>query len=210
MSKSDIRKELLTIRNNLADKDALSKSINHKVIEFVTNLAETALKTSNSSKCLGDSLSKLEMTADIKTHSKLKIASFISLPNEINTTLINAAFETYLPIVHPTIKHGLWFVKDNGNYCKNKYKIKEPTYKPCDVTAPWELDVVIVPIIGFNSDKYRMGMGGGFYDYSFSFKKPNKKPITIGIAFDEQQNNAIIIDSYDIQLDTIITPTRVL
>ena len=210
MSKSDIRKELLTIRNNLADKDALSKSINNKVIEFITNLAETALKISNSIQCLGDSRSKSGMTAEIKTHSKLKVASFISLPNEINTSLINSAFEVYLPIVHPTIKHGLWFVKDNSNYYYNKYKIKEPVYKPYDVVAPWELDIVIVPIVGFNSDKYRMGMGGGFYDYSLKFKKSNKKPITIGIAFDEQQNNAIIIDSYDIQLDTIITPTRIL
>ena len=124
MSKSDIRKELLTIRNNLADKDALSKSINNKVIEFITNLAETALKISNSIQCLGDSRSKSGMTAEIKTHSKLKVASFISLPNEINTSLINSAFEVYLPIVHPTIKHGLWFVKDNSNYYYNKYKIK--------------------------------------------------------------------------------------
>ena len=187
MGKSDIRKELLTIRNNLANKSVLSKIINHKVIEFIE-------------------------TINVKTtkNSQLNIASFLSLPNEINTSLINSVFKVYLPIVHPTIKHGLWFVKDNDNYYKNKYKIKEPSYKPCDIIAPWELDVVIVPIVGFNNDKYRMGMGGGFYDYSFSFKKSNKKPITIGIAFDEQQNNAIIIDSYDIQLDTIITPTRVL
>lgn len=206
MSKSDIRKKLLTIRNNLANKDALSESISKKVIKFIANLIETA----NTSKCLRNSRSKLGITTDLKTSSKLKIASFLSLPNEIDTSLINSSIEVYLPIVHPTIKHGIWFVKDNGIYYKNKYKIKEPTYKPCDVIAPWELDIVIVPIVGFNQDKYRMGMGGGFYDYSFSFKKSNKKPITIGIAFDEQQNNDIIIDSYDIQLDTIITPTRIL
>ncbi|MGQ4002265.1 5-formyltetrahydrofolate cyclo-ligase [Francisellaceae bacterium CB300] len=184
MSKSVIRKELLNIRNNLANKDALSKIINLKVIDFIDTLDEK--------------------------NPKLKIASFLSLPNEISTSIINSSFEVYLPIVHPTIKHGLWFVKNNGNYYKNKFNIKEPYYKSTDIIAPWELDVLIVPIVGFNNDKYRMGMGGGFYDYSLSFKKPHKNPITIGIAFDEQQNNDIIIDSYDIQLDLIITPTRIL
>lgn len=184
MSKSDIRKKLLSTRNNLANKDALSKIINIKAIDFINTLNEKK--------------------------SQFKIASFLSLPDEINTSLINSKFKVYLPIVHPTIKHGLWFVKDNANYYTNKYKISEPTYKPSDIVAPWELDVVIVPIVGFSNDKYRMGMGGGFYDYSLSFKKHHKKPITIGIAFDEQQNNDIIIDSHDIQLDLIITPTRVL
>ncbi|MDE4969834.1 5-formyltetrahydrofolate cyclo-ligase, partial [Francisella tularensis subsp. holarctica] len=43
-----------------------------------------------------------------------------------------------------------------------------------------------------------------------SFKKIHKWPLTIGIACDEQQNNAIIIDKHDINLDLIITPTRIL
>ena len=185
MSKSSIRKELLFIRNNLVNKEALSKKINHQVINFINTIIN-------------------------KENSKLKIASFLSLSNEINTSLINSTFEVYLPIIHPTIKHGLWFAKDIGSYYENKYKIKEPVYKPTGIVAPWELDIIIVPIVGFTQNKYRMGMGGGFYDYSLSFKKSHKKPITIGIAFDEQQNNAIIIDNHDIQLDTIITPTRIL
>ncbi len=184
MSKKDIRKRLLLIRNNLANKDALSTSINIKVIDFIQTLN--------------------------KKNPQLKIASFLSLTNEIDTSLINSTFKIYLPTLHPTIKHGLWFIRDNGNYYKNKYKIKEPIYKATDVVAPWELDVVIVPIVGFNQNKYRMGMGGGFYDYSLSFKKHLKKPITVGIAFDEQQNNDIIINSYDIKLDLIITPKRIL
>ena len=61
-----------------------------------------------------------------------------------------------------------------------------------------------------NSEKYRMGMGGGFYDYSLQFKRDHKFPITIGVAFDEQQNNDIIINEYDIKLDIVITPTRIL
>ncbi|MED7819222.1 MULTISPECIES: 5-formyltetrahydrofolate cyclo-ligase [unclassified Francisella] len=182
MDKIQIRKHLLNIRNSLENKDSLSKEINQKVINYIQ-----------------------------ETFQNPKIASFLSLKNEINTTLINDTFNNiYLPIVHPFIKHGLWFTKDSKHYYLNKYKIKEPFYQPQDIVAAWELDIIIVPIVGFTKDKYRMGMGGGFYDYSLSFKKNEKSPITIGIAFDEQQNDAIIINTYDIKLDTIITPTRIL
>ncbi|ASG68992.1 5-formyltetrahydrofolate cyclo-ligase [Francisella halioticida] len=182
MNKTQIRKHLLDSRNNLKNKNSLSTKLNQKVINHIQNISENA-----------------------------KIASFLSLKNETDTSLINTYFDNiYLPIVHPFVKHGLWFAKDSKNYYLNKYKIKEPIYKPQDIVAPWELDVIIVPVVGFTKDRYRMGMGGGFYDFSLSFKNTNNVPITIGIAFDEQQNDAIIINTYDIQLDTIITPTRIL
>ncbi|AIT09007.1 5-formyltetrahydrofolate cyclo-ligase [Candidatus Francisella endociliophora] len=183
MEKNQVRKQLLDIRNNLKDKAELSQKINSQVIKYITN-----------------------------TFNNPKIASFLSIKHEINTDQINNYFKNniYLPIVHPFLKHGLWFAKDSKKYYLNKYKIKEPLHTSKDIRAPWELDIIIVPIVGFNKEKYRMGMGGGFYDYTLSFKKAHKSPLTIGIAFDEQQNNDIIIDSYDIKLDLIITPTRIL
>ena len=95
-------------------------------------------------------------------------------------------------------------------YHKNKFAILEPIYNVNDVLAPWEIDIIIVPLVAFNDNKYRMGMGGGYYDYSFQFKKNNLQPIMVGIAFDEQQNNDIIVDNHDLCLDVIITPTRIL
>ena len=181
MTKDDIRKQLLTIRKNITNRDSLSQSINSKTIEYINN-----------------------------NFTNPKIASFISIHSEVDMSIINNHFETYLPIVHPYRKHSLWFAKDTKQYYKNTYKIKEPIFEIDDLTAAWDLDIVLVPLSGFNQDKYRMGMGGGFYDYSLQFKKSHKSPITIGIAFDEQQNNDIIIDEYDIKLDLIITPTRIL
>ncbi|KEI35757.1 5-formyltetrahydrofolate cyclo-ligase [Allofrancisella frigidaquae] len=181
MNKSQIRKQLLQIRNDLPNKDLLSEDIANKVINYINQNFTTP-----------------------------KIASFLSLKNEVNTKTVNNYFEVYLPIIHPFIKHGLWFAKDTKSYYKNKYKINEPIYSITKVIAPWELDIIIIPLVGFNKQKYRMGMGGGFYDYSLDFKKNFNYPLSIGIAFDEQQNNDIIIDRHDIQLDVIITPTRIL
>ena len=182
MDKDQIRNQLLNIRNSLTKKNYLSKQISSKLISYIQ-----------------------------ANFTNPNIASFVSLENEIDTQTINNHFENiYLPIVHPFIKHGLWFARDSKKYYLNKYKIKEPFYSVKDVVTAWELDIIIVPTVGFNSDKFRMGMGGGFYDYSLSFKKTHKCPLTIGIAFDEQQNNAIIMNTYDIKLDLIVTPTRIL
>ena len=181
MNKTDIRKKLLTIRKNIKNRDVLSQGINSKTIKYIND-----------------------------NFNKPKIASFISIHSEVDTNSINNHFDTYLPIVHPHRKHSLWFAKDTKQYYKNAYKIKEPIYKIDELKVAWDLDIIIVPLSGFNQDKYRMGMGGGFYDYSLQFKKSHKYPVTIGVAFDEQQNNDIIVDEYDIKLDVIITPTMIL
>ena len=181
MSKYDIRKELLQTRKNIKNRDILSQDICSSTIKYIE-----------------------------ENLSKPKIASFISIHSEVNTDSINNHFETYLPIIHPHRKHSLWFAKDTKQYYKNKYSICEPHHDIDDILAAWDFDVIIVPLVGFNSEKYRMGMGGGFYDYSLQFKKKHQFPITIGLGFNEQQNNAIIINKYDIRLDMVITPTRIL
>ena len=230
MNKNQFRKQLLDIRNNLKNKSTLSQQINLNVIDYINANTHFIVnqddfcknKTCHSGLDPESSSQNQEILNQVQDdykktqysridYTKLRIASFVSLENEIDTQTINQHFnEFYLPIVHPILKHGLWFAKDCKKYYLNKYKIKEPVHCARDIVAAWELDIIIVPIVGFNEDKYRMGMGGGFYDYSLSFKKTYKSPLTIGIAFDEQQNNDIIIDEYDIKLDAIITPTRIL
>lgn len=181
MNKYDIRDELLLTRKNIKNRDILSQKICSSTIKYIDN-----------------------------NLSNPKVASFLSINSEVDTKLINDHFETHLPIIHPYRKHSLWFAKDTKKYNKNKYSICEPEYEVHNILAAWEIDVIIVPLVGFNSQKYRMGMGGGFYDYSLQFKKHHQLPITIGVGFDEQQNNDIIINEHDIKLDVVITPTRIL
>ena len=183
MQKSNIRKISLQTRANIKDKKILSQKACERTLEYF----EQKFPNKN-----------------------LKIASFLSFNDELDTSLINKIINTHLPIIHPYKKHCIWFAKDTKLYSKNKYGINEPLFTIQDIFAPWELDIVIVPLVAFNEQKYRMGMGGGFYDYSFQFRKNLQEPIMIGIAFDEQQNNDIIIDKHDLSLDVIITPTRVL
>ncbi len=66
-----------------------------------------------------------------------------------------------------------------------------------------EPSVLIVPLVGFDNENYRLGYGGGYYDRTIaSFKK---RPHTIGIGLDITQLDTIYPQSHDIPMDEIIT-----
>ncbi|MDF1692321.1 MAG: 5-formyltetrahydrofolate cyclo-ligase [Zhongshania sp.] len=89
----------------------------------------------------------------------------------------------------------------------NRYGIGEPAGLRYGARSPKELDIVLVPLAGFDKHGGRLGMGGGFYDRCFAFKnrKPQRKPLLIGIAHHSQEVSALPIDAWDIGLDVIVT-----
>ena len=69
--------------------------------------------------------------------------------------------------------------KINDVLCLNKYGICEPL--KTKILTP---NVILVPLLAFDSNKNRLGYGKGFYDkYLNKYLKKNKKIITVGIAF---------------------------
>jgi 5-formyltetrahydrofolate cyclo-ligase len=70
-----------------------------------------------------------------------------------------------------------------------------------------------MPLVGFDKNKNRIGMGGGFYDRTLSFKKKQKSfssPRLYGLAFDCQEVDKLDTRPWDVQLDGVITPSRVI
>ena len=66
-------------------------------------------------------------------------------------------------------------------------------------------DILIVPLVGFDKCKYRLGYGGGFYDRYINKIRKRKKVLTIGFAYSFQKVKNIPTNNYDIKLDFIIT-----
>lgn len=81
--------------------------------------------------------------------------------------------------------------------------IKEPL-PSAEQIAP---DIVLVPLLAFDSQGYRLGYGGGFYDRTIADLKATKQITTIGVAFDEQRVDAVPHLDYDERLDWILTPS---
>ena len=87
----------------------------------------------------------------------------------------------------------------------NKYGIYEPKDKEfVDIKY---IDIVLVPCVAFNNQLFRLGMGGGFYDRTFSKKTST---ILIGIAYSFQFENISFQEEHDIKMDYVITQKEVL
>jgi 5-formyltetrahydrofolate cyclo-ligase len=70
------------------------------------------------------------------------------------------------------------------------------------------LDLVLVPLVGFDALGNRLGMGGGFYDRHFAFlrnRRAWRRPILVGIAFDVQRVPGLTEAAHDVPLWGVVT-----
>lgn len=124
----------------------------------------------------------------------------------------------YLPIIHPFSKGNLLFLayNDNSTMVNNRYHIKEPKLNVRDIKPVQQLDIILTPLVAFDSTGERIGMGGGYYDrtlanwYEHYAQDKHYSPAVMGIAHDCQQIEKVPHDIWDIPLPKIITPTRTL
>ena len=75
--------------------------------------------------------------------------------------------------------------------------------------------ILVVPMLSFDKELYRLGYGGGYYDKSINilkkhFKKEKKFFITIGLAYSIQEEKKVPRENHDMRLDFIITEKEVL
>lgn len=68
-------------------------------------------------------------------------------------------------------------------------------------------DVVLVPLLAFDTRGYRVGYGGGFYDRTIAELKAKKSIVTVGLALDEMKVDAVPHDNYDQRVDWVLTPS---
>ena len=66
-----------------------------------------------------------------------------------------------------------------------------------------EPDIVIVPVVGFDSANYRLGYGGGFFDRTLAMMA--KKPLAIGVGYETARIASIYPQPHDVVLSTVIT-----
>jgi 5-formyltetrahydrofolate cyclo-ligase len=96
-------------------------------------------------------------------------------------------------------------VNDDTEYMLNQYTIAEPVNSP--VIEPTALDLVIVPLLAFDREGYRLGYGKGFYDRFLSRCRPDT--IKIGISYFDAEAAIPGIDQFDVPLNLCITPEQI-
>jgi 5-formyltetrahydrofolate cyclo-ligase len=76
---------------------------------------------------------------------------------------------------------------------------------PADRTIV-EPDALLVPLVGFDGEGYRLGYGGGYYDRTLASRR--RKPLTIGVGFELSALTTIHPQPHDIPMDAIVTEAR--
>jgi len=146
---------------------------------------------------------------------KSRIAIYYSVNNEVATMQIIKHLwtkdkELFLPIIKSNqLVFGSY--KSGDNLSNNKFDIPEPTTPTEEIITADVLDLVVVPLVAFDSDCNRLGMGGGFYDRALAFKKTSSKtssPLLIGLAYELQKVNILEMNSWDIPMDGIISESK--
>lgn len=93
----------------------------------------------------------------------------------------------------------------------NRYGIPEPDVAAAGLLEANALALVVMPLVGFDLDGHRLGMGGGWYDRSFAFRRSHAAPpVLVGVGYDEQQTELLALADWDVAPDAICTPTRTL
>lgn len=181
--KTNTRKRLALIRNSISYKERLKLS----------NLIKKNL---------------FSITEYKNAKSILFYSSFGS--EVITTQMIKKSVEkktTLLPVVLPEKKTIIACeVKDLENDLHLGFsKIVEPK-SYCKKYQKSEIDLVVVPGIAFGEQGERLGYGGGFYDRfleGFTGK-------IIGICFENQITDKIVLENHDVKMHKIITEKRVI
>jgi 5-formyltetrahydrofolate cyclo-ligase len=90
----------------------------------------------------------------------------------------------------------------------NRYGIPEPVCEPKDSTPPQGLDLVLVPLLGFDRRGHRLGSGAGYYDRTFAFLHGMTRPahpVLVGIGYHFQEVSDLSAQSWDVAMDFIAT-----
>ncbi|MFC5076500.1 putative 5-formyltetrahydrofolate cyclo-ligase [Vibrio thalassae] len=145
-----------------------------------------------------------------------KVALYLAKDGELDTLptihwLWTQDIETYLPVIHPFSKGQLLFLRYDQNtvLIRNRYQILEPKLSQCAICPVSQLDIIFTPLVAFDASGQRLGMGGGYYDRTLApWENTPVGPTAIGLAHDCQQIDALPTESWDIPLETIITPSK--
>ena len=141
----------------------------------------------------------------METHRPDVVHSFLPMQEEVNVmTTIESLYTSGVKIVCPKALSGgileHYELVDIDKMCKGVYGTRYPAG---GMLYTGDMDIIIVPGLGFDTNKNRVGYGGGYYD---RFLRKHNESLKLAVAYPFQIQDNIPSDKYDVPVDIVVTP----
>jgi 5-formyltetrahydrofolate cyclo-ligase len=125
-------------------------------------------------------------------------------PQPIAQRLLGAGRTVVLPVVGRGRRLAFHRYRSDTAFVPNRFGIAEPDTRRAKQVPLMTIAVVFVPLVAFDDEGFRLGMGGGFYDATFA---AHGRALRVGLAHDVQRAAELPHRPWDVPLDIIITET---
>jgi 5-formyltetrahydrofolate cyclo-ligase len=179
--------------------------------------ARTALSAAQQQQAANDLVE--QALAQNEVQQARRIGLYHAFGAELNTMPLLTALlangkHISMPVLHPCSAGHLLMLNyhPDSELQLNQFGIPEPVLRVADVTPLSAIDCLLIPLLGFDANGNRLGMGGGFYDRTLASWARGRYPhlSVFGLAHDCQQLSAVPVASWDVPIPAVITPSRCL
>jgi 5-formyltetrahydrofolate cyclo-ligase len=154
----------------------------------------------------------MDMFSELKIK---KVSIYIPVHNEVPTKriiqlIIGSKTECYLPVIDQDLNNKkMKFAEFNHETAlvKNKFNISEPISRTFENVL--QLELVVMPLVAFDNEGFRLGMGKGYYDFTFGSSEINRKPLFWGLSYDFQKTDSCYPEEHDLKMEAVICPSGV-
>jgi 5-formyltetrahydrofolate cyclo-ligase len=134
------------------------------------------------------------------------VAAYLGVAEEIDTRPLLARLHAlgcvlYVPKVGAAGELDFARWRPGAPLRRNRYGIAEPA----GLVRPARLDLIVLPLVAFDAQGRRLGMGGGYYDRLLARARPARRPLRVGYAFALQEAPRVPVAPHDARLDAVVT-----
>ncbi len=148
--------------------------------------------------------------------SAQNVALYLSFNGEISTDALiehlwSLKRNVFVPILHPFCKGQLLFqaFTPTTQMRHNQFGILEPMIDVRYICPLEKLQLILTPLVAFDTSGNRLGMGGGFYDRTLMALQNKKHQVTVaGLAHELQLTSTLPTETWDIPLPYILTSNK--
>jgi len=143
-------------------------------------------------------------------HEARRIAVYSCNDGELDTVpLIGRILAADKSLYLPCVRRGkLFFQKYRAGdrLRRDRFNIPAPVFDPRHCVRVGELDLIVVPLVGFDGLGNRLGMGGGFYDRAMAAvgSRSYRRPWLIGYGYDIQRLEHLPVATHDVSMHAVV------